>query len=443
MAGTSDSDDLLWVGPGTVMGEFMRQFWMPAALSSEVEADGAPMRLMLLGEKLMAFRDSSGRVGVMDHRCPHRCASLVIGRNEEDGIRCVYHGWKYDVTGACVDMPSVPEHQQFKDKVRAKAYRVAERAGLIWVYMGSRADVPPLPDFEVTLLPEGPANISILQRACNWLQGLEGDIDTSHLGFLHAGSVGGDDLGPEHPMYHAVVNRAPEYKVAQAPWGTTYGAYRHDPDGRISWRIANFLFPFWTQTPNTEFGKRVVANAWVPMDDTHTMMIKVTGGAGEVGNFAQWPMKNGHKMAGTDPLEYLPNDTGWYGRWRAAANPGNDWLIDRAAQERNEIYTGIDGITLQDQAITESMGAITDHAFEHLGPSDQMIARTRRALLLAARAFAETGALPPGASDPSVYWSARSGTFHADAATDWQDAYRDNLKTAIRWYPPAGKEAAE
>jgi hypothetical protein len=173
------------------------------------------------------------------------------------------------------------------------------------------------------------------------------------------------------------------------------------------------------------------------------MMIKVTGGAGEAGNLAQWPMKNGHKMAGTHPREYLPNDSGWYGRWRAAANPRNDWLIDRDAQRRDEIYTGIDGITQQDQAITESMGAITDHAFEHLGPGDQMSARTRRALLQAARAFAETGALPPGANDPSVYWSARSGTFHADAKTDWQDAFRENLATATRWYPPSGKEAAE
>jgi nitrite reductase/ring-hydroxylating ferredoxin subunit len=110
MSKQKDSEDLVSVGPGTVMGDMMRQYWIPAAMSSEIERDGAPMRLVLLGEKLIAFRDSSGRVGVMDHRCPHRCASLFLGRNEENGIRCVYHGWKYDTAGNCVDMPNAPPH---------------------------------------------------------------------------------------------------------------------------------------------------------------------------------------------------------------------------------------------------------------------------------------------------------------------------------------------
>jgi phenylpropionate dioxygenase-like ring-hydroxylating dioxygenase large terminal subunit len=336
----------------------------------------------------------------------------------------------------------VPPHQDFKDKVHAKAYKATERAGLIWVYMGQRAEAPPLPDFEALALPEGAARIMIIQRECNWLQGLEGDIDTSHLGFLHAGAVSSDDLGPEHPMYHAVVNRAPEYRVTDTPWGTSYGAYRRDDDGRLSWRIANFLFPFYAQTPNTEFEKRVVCNAWVPMDDTHTLMIKISGGAGDTGNFVQVPTKSGEMMGGTGPMEMLPNTTDWFGRWRPAANRRNDWLIDRGAQQRGEIYTGIDNITLQDQAITESMGEMTDHGFEHLGPGDQMIARTRRRLLLASRALAESDVIPPGVDDPAVYHDARSGTLHADPATDWQDAYREHLAAAVRW-PGSGRQAAE
>jgi len=439
----TDNVDLTRVGPGTVMGEFMRQYWMPAILSSELETDGAPLRFMLLGEKLIAFRDSSGRVGVMDHRCPHRCASLFLGRNEEDGIRCIYHGWKFDVDGKCVDMPSVPAHQDFKDKVHAKAYKTHERAGLIWVYMGSRAEAPPLPAFEVFLSPESETRISIAQRECNWLQGLEGDIDTSHLGFLHAGSVDPDDLGEDHPMHHAVANRAPEYKVTTAEWGTTYGAYREEADGKLSWRVANFLFPFYTQTPNTDFAKRVVCNAWVPMDDTHTMMIKVTGGTGNVGNFAYHPMKNGEPIPGSgNGIRTVPNTTDWYGRFRAIANPGNDWQIDRQAQRDNIIYSGIHSITGQDQAVTESMGGISDHAFEHLAPSDQMIARSRRSLLIAARAFAEQGTVPPGVDDPLVYWNARSGSFMADRDTDWRDAYAEHLKSAVRWSDPS-RHAAE
>src|SRR3954469_11152070 len=150
----TDGVDLTRVGPGTVMGEMMRQYWIPAAASSELTPDCDPMRLMLLGEQLIAFRDSSGRVGVLDHQCPHRCASLFLGRNEENGIRCVYHGWKFDAEGNCVDMPSVPPERDFKHLVKAKAYKAVERNGLIWVYMGERKAAPPLPQIEATLLPE-------------------------------------------------------------------------------------------------------------------------------------------------------------------------------------------------------------------------------------------------------------------------------------------------
>jgi phthalate 4,5-dioxygenase len=442
MVGALESSDLTRIGPGTVMGELMRRYWLPAALSSEVAIDRPPLRLMLLGEQLIAFRDSAGRVGVMDHRCPHRRASLFLGRNEEGGIRCVYHGWKFDVEGKCVDMPSVPPHQDFKLKVRARAYKATERAGLIWVYMGDQNEIPELPGLEATLLPEGNAKINILQRECNWLQGLEGDIDTSHLGFLHAGSVRPDELGEEHPMYHAVVNRAPEYKVANTDWGTMYGAYRREKHGDMSWRIAHFLFPFWTMTPNSDISRRVVANAWVPMDDTHTMMIKIRGGAGEGDNFAYMPMKNGKPMPGAKRQQYLPNSTAWFGRWRSVNNPRNDWGVDREAQRNNILYSGISSIAGQDQAITESMGPITDHSGEHLGPGDQMIVRTRRVMLEAARNLRDAGVPPPGVRDSSVYWHARSGSFTAPQGQDWIAAYNEKMKVAFRW-PHPDQRAAE
>src|SRR6202162_1162328 len=164
--------NLTQVGPGTLMGELMRQYWIPAVQSSELEREGAPIRLMLLGEKLIAFRDSAGRVGVMDHRCPHRCASLFLGRNEEGGIRCTYHGWKYDVEGNCLDTPNLAGTPDFKRRIKAKAYRTVERNGLVWVYMGSRKQAPPLPQTEATLLPEADVSISFVQRECNWPQAL-------------------------------------------------------------------------------------------------------------------------------------------------------------------------------------------------------------------------------------------------------------------------------
>src|ERR1700752_3452366 len=172
MTTASDSVELTRVGPGTVMGQLMREYWIPAAMSSELKTDGAPLRLMLLGEKLIAFRDSAGRVGGMDHRCPHRCASLFLGRNEENGLRCVYHGWKFDVAGNCVDMPRVPVQQDFKEKGKAKAYPALDRAGVVWVYRGSAARPPPFPEIEAALLPDSELTVAFGQRECNYLQAM-------------------------------------------------------------------------------------------------------------------------------------------------------------------------------------------------------------------------------------------------------------------------------
>ncbi len=219
MTSAAEGRELTQVGPGTVMGELMRQYWIPAAQSSELERDGAPIRLMLLGEKLIAFRDSAGRVGVMDHRCPHRCASLFLGRNEQGGIRCIYHGWKYDVAGNCIDMASVPPQQDFKHKVKAKAYLAVERAGVVWVYMGSAAKAPPLPEFEILDVPDDEISVTFIQRECNYLQAIEGEIDTSHFGFLHAGHVDPDDVPEDDPVYHTITNRAPEYHISRRRLG--------------------------------------------------------------------------------------------------------------------------------------------------------------------------------------------------------------------------------
>jgi phthalate 4,5-dioxygenase len=429
MSKQKDSEDLVRIGPGTVMGEMMRQYWIPAAMSSELERDGAPTRLMLLGERLIAFRDSSGRVGIMDHRCPHRCASLFLGRNEEGGIRCVYHGWKFDAAGNCVDMPNTPPHQDYKEKVKAKAYKVAERNGLVWVYMGDRAKAPPLPGIEASLLPEGDLQIVFAQRECNWLQALEGDIDTSHFGFLHAGSVAPDDVPADNLIRYTVTNRAPEYHVTDTDWGTMYAAYRPAEANRTYWRFANFLFPFWTQTPQGAFD-RVNSRAWVPMDDTHTMFVSLTWKNLPASRAGLSHTRNlpGSKLT----MDFVPNTTDWHGRWRLAGNQGNDWLIGREAQKSGGIYTGIVGIQAQDQAITESMGPVIDHGFEHLGPSDKMITRTRQRLLRAARALRKDGTVPPGVDDPDIFVNVRSGDFLADEKIGWRDAYEAQLGAAMR-----------
>ena len=431
-----EGSELTQTGPGSVMGELMRQYWIPAALSSELARDGAPVRLMLLGEKLIAFRDSSGKVGVMDHRCPHRGASLFLGRNEEGGLRCIYHGWKFDVAGRCLDMPNVTPPQDFKHKVKARAYPAVERAGLVWIYMGSRAEAPPLPALEILDVPDAEVKVSLIQRDCNYLQALEGDIDTSHFGFLHAGSVDPHDLADDDPFRHNVTFRAPEYAIADTPWGTQYAGFRSAGPGQTYWRCANFLFPFWIQAPNGEFDSHVHARAWVPLDDGHTMFFFLWWARGQSAMTQPQPsFKDGTPIPGTGRgNNFLPNTTDWLGRWRVVENAGNDWGMNRAAQQSNEIYSGISGIHLQDQAITESMGPVVDHTIEHLAPSDQMVTRTRRRLLMAARALRVKGTLPPGVEDANVFRGARAGYFVSDEGP-WQEVYAKRLADAVHPSP--------
>ena len=419
MLSREDNELLCRVGPGTPMGDLMRQYWVPAALSTELPArDGAPLRVRLLGENLIAFRATSGAVGLVRDSCPHRGASLFYGRNEQEGLRCVYHGWKFDVTGRCVDMPNEPAESNFRGKVRAVAYPCVERAGLVWAYLGPRETPPPLPDLEPTMLAD--ASVQIYQRECNWMQALEGDIDTCHTVFLHLGSVDADEARPGTWARYALSDRAPRYAVADMDFGVMYGAYRPaEADGEY-WRIANFLFPFYAMVPTGVLGLEVRVRAWVPMDDEHTLAISIARSAQGVRSAGRQVVR---------PPETLPNTTDWYGRFRCVANAGNDYLIDRTAQKTTS-YTGIDAIFLQDQAVTESMGAIYDRTNERLGTSDQMIIRTRKRLIDAARALRDTGKVPPGVDDPGVY-AVRSGGALLARGADWVEATRELRKAGI------------
>jgi len=415
------------VGPGTPMGTLMRQYWVPAMLSSELpRPDCPPVRVLLLGEKLIGFRDSRGQVGLLGNHCPHRGASLFYARNDGCGLRCVYHGWKFDVAGRCVDMPSEPPESNFKDKVRARAYPCQERGGVIWAYLGPRENPPPLPDLEPNQLPAEQTTAIAIARDCNWLQGLEGDIDTAHIGFLHFGSEDAEDQEPGTFRYYTLKDRAPKYAVLDTDYGSMYGAYRPAAPGQNYWRIAQFLFPFWTMTPTGLLGHHLVARAWVPMDDEHMIMFMMV---------PQLPPQDRavRERQGARPPKMLPNTTGWLGRFRLEANESNDYLLDRGAQERDEEYSGISGIHLQDQAITESMGPIYDRTQEHLGSSDAMVIRVRRRLIAAARALAEGGTVPPGVDQPGVYRQ-RSGGVILDEDADWVEATK-HLRQAYMTHP--------
>jgi phthalate 4,5-dioxygenase len=420
MLSREDNELICRTGPGTTMGEFMRQYWIPAMLSSELpQADCDPVRVLLLNEKLIAFRDTNGKVGLLQNHCPHRGASLFFGRNEEAGVRCVYHGWKFTVDGTCVDMPNEPAESDFKSKVKAVAYPCQERGGVVWTYVGPESTPPPLPDLEANMVPG--AQAYAIQHDHNWLQVLEGTIDTVHAVFLHAGSIRADDQPAGTFAQWELRQRATSFEGVDTPIGACYGARRDAMDGYNYWRIAQFMMPFYGMSPASGglLGAGPSAlTACVPMDDEHTLYVKF---AAVVDN----PNRpNRGERTQTGGWKLLPNSTDWHGRFLSEASTENDYLLDRDVQRRNEGnngYTGIPGGRQQDRAITSSMGPIYDRTSEHLGTTDSLIIRARRRLIDAAKAFSQTGAAPAGSQRPELY-RVRSGQALLPKSVGWVEA---------------------
>ena len=431
MLSAEENELMCRVGPGTPMGDLMRQYWTPVLTSDELaEPNGAPVRVRLLGEDLIAFRTGSNKVGLVQNSCPHRGASLFYGRNEDEALTCVYHGWKFGIDGSCLDMPTEPPESTFKDRVRAVTYPCVERNGVIWTYMGERSTPPPLPDLEPNLIPGEGYQVRQIMRECNWVQALEGDVDTSHFGFLHRSFKTNPKPGTfEHYMER---DRAPRYEVADTDFGVSYGAYRPAEEDSYYWRIAHFLFPFYTMIPTGVLGVQVLVRAWVPLDDNHTMFWHFMPPASALDPDADpETLRQRARSAAAVDFEYAPNTTDFLGRWRLAAGASNDYMIDREAQRTNS-YTGIDrgGAFLQDQAVTESMGPIYDRTKEHLGTSDMMVIRTRSRLVNAAKALREHGILPPCVDKPELYRT-RSGGIVLPRDADWLEAIEEKRQPAL------------
>jgi phenylpropionate dioxygenase-like ring-hydroxylating dioxygenase large terminal subunit len=424
MLSKEDNETLCQVGPGTTMGEMFRQYWLPALKSDELPAvDCPPVRIKLLGEELIAFRTTSGEVGLIQNACPHRGASLFFGRNEEEGLRCVYHGWKFDVAGACIDMPSEPAESNFKTKVHAKAYRTHERNGIVWAYLGTREEAPPLPELEANMYPEEETRITVLHRANNWMQGWEGEMDTVHAAFLHGGAARIDQTEPGSLVYYEIKNRSGKFSVRDTEYGTAYSMYRPAEDDTYYHRIGHMLFPCFAMVPPGPLGAGPTFIAYVPMDDYHTLEWNVFSRRRQI------MPGNGDIIAGvrrTDgpDRDYIPNGTGWFDRYNLTQNFGNDFMIDRKSQREWLSYTGIRGIRQQDMAMTESMGPIMDRSREHLGTTDALIIRTRRKMLACARALQENSVVPPGVDSPEVYHQ-RSGGIILPRSADWWESTRE------------------
>jgi phthalate 4,5-dioxygenase oxygenase subunit len=417
---THDQNELLVrTDAGTPGGEFMRRYWLPALLSQEIpEPDCPPVRVRLLGEALVAFRDSNGRIGLLDEFCAHRRASLWLGRNEECGLRCVYHGWKYDVDGACVDQMNEPE--QFAAKIRLTAYPTVELGGIVWAYMGPKAKMPPPPKFEWTQAPPTHRHVTKTWEECNWLQGLEGGLDTSHAPIMHRKLRPDVQAEGISPVSYFARGKPPIVEVDATDYGYTYYGVRELPDQpSIFVRSYHYVMPF-TQIRSSQFSRSrdvftpcISGHYWVPMDDENCMVYNWTYTYGEA------PLDDYQRGDGSAGPENVYEDQGF----RKKRNKDNNWLIDRRVQ-KTETFTGISGINTQDHAVQESMGPIVDRSKEHLGPADKAIIALRQMLLKAVRTVQEGGD-PPGLGES--YYSLRAIERVFPKGTDYRAALADEI----------------
>jgi nitrite reductase/ring-hydroxylating ferredoxin subunit len=412
MLSREDNQRLTRVERGTPMGDTMRRYWIPALLAREVpEPDGPPVRVRLLGEDLVAFRDTRGRVGLLDEFCPHRRASLFFGRNEECGLRCVYHGWKFDADGRCVDMMNEPEELQFKDKVFVPSYPTQERGGVVWAYMGPPERMPAPPDFAWTRRPATHLQVSKVIQESNWLQGLEGGIDTSHAPILHrllTTTTTRPGFKPDNPF---VRGKAPRLEVDVTDYGYRYAGVRPLDEVSVHVRTYHFILPFHQIRPSrSESGVPLCAgHMWVPIDDANTMVYNWEYSTTDAPLTAEDRLE---RRLGNGSLDVDPTT------FRSRKNRQNNYLLDRQVQ-KTESFTGIDGINVQDRAIQEGMGPVVDRSREHLGPADRAIIQARKLLLEAVRVVAE-GGIPRGIEPTYAALAAAEAVLPRGA--DWRDA---------------------
>lgn len=416
------------------MGDLVRQYWIPFLLSWEIEAGESPERVRLLGEDLIAFRDSSGQPGLIGENCPHRGASLYFGRNENGGLACIYHGWKFDVNGTCIDMPSEPGASNFKDKVQAVSYPVVEKAGIIWAYMGSQKTPPPLPALEWLDLPESQIVASKRVQPTNWVQGMEGDLDQSHLSFTHRW------ITPDPNSYRSGVDiiRAndthPHFETVKTDYGVCVSCSRESGDGRKYWRMTQFMMPFHTITP--PYGENPTRNwrAWVPIDDTHVFVIGLNYHPTKAFTPEQretleqrpgvWTISQPNRAARTSAP---------FGRWHSTLTVENDFLQDRELQKTG-LYSGIREFFAQDAAPQYTMGPIYNRTNEHLGTSDTGIISVRRRLIESAKAYQADAQTPPEVANPEVYAIRADATF-LDPSEQWYENTIERRKVHADWNP--------
>ena len=398
MLSAADNETLVRTSAGTPMGEYFRRYWLPFELSRELQPDGPPKRVKIMGEELVAFRDTDGKVGLLEPRCAHRGTSLFFGRNERCGLRCVHHGWKYDVTGKCVDMPNVEPDAGMRGKVSVKAYPTLEFGDLAWAYLGPATVMPELPQLEHGMLPASHRYVTKRLQQCNWAQSMDGALDTAHFSFLHmpappvtrynVSSIAAD----EDRIRWLRNDPMPQFTIFDHEVGFVIGGARKADGQDLYWRITQFMLPTHSITPSAMPGEVYYGYTWVPVDDENCWIYVYA-----------W-----HPDRPVSDEERAKFEKGGYGQF-AELGPGyipirnksNDYLIDREAQKTTS-YTGVTGIAEQDTLAQESQGAIADRTKEHLTATDVGVVHFRRLMLREARAL-RSGKEPAAAQHPEAY----------------------------------------
>ena len=420
MMDPADNELLTRIGPGTPMGALLREYWVPACRSAKLVADGAPERVRLFGENFVAFRVTDGRVGFMPEACPHRCASLALARNEGNGLRCVFHGWKFSVEGRCVDAPTEPREQRerFAASVPVRSHPVHESGGLVWVYLGATDTPPRFPDYEFTALPDSQVQPYRGIIRTNWLQGLEALLDSAHVTFLHSANLmseRGRDYFKDESDY-MLGDGAPAFEFDERPYGFREGAIRAEGEARSYARVREVALPFFSFIPSAPKGPRIACCS-IPIDDVTT---------------AQW-------YIAYDTDEALrPDLFGAFGMWSGdpdhfnsdMGDASNLWHQDRQAMADGH-WSGIigRGNAYEDFAVQESMGPIVDRSREYLGTCDRVIYRARQLLLDAVRRHRDRGEVS-FVGDEVDYAAIRAVSFAYPRELDWREVDAFELREA-------------
>lgn len=433
----AENDLMCRVENGAPMGDIFRRHWLPACLIEEVaEPDCDPVKIKLLGENLVVFRDTDGRVGILDEQCPHRRASLAFGRNEECGLRCLYHGWKFDVDGNAVEMSSEPDGSGLVEKVKIKSYPVQEGSGFVWVYMGP---IEKMPEFELPVFqptPETNVATSKVIVNCNWAQILEGAIDSAHSSTLHSSDMlparipgaAAQDTFWQRPS----TDKSPRMVLQRTPFGFRYTAIRRPIQNAKThnyYRTTLFIAPYSVHIPSNDLYNISIMH--VPMDDEHTYFYFIAFGGETCPDTEAW-RKFLHLQVGIDVDAQFNNS-------RTLAN---NYKQDRQAMKLGNM-TGVPGIPNQDVIMWETMGPVADRSADRLGASDLAVVEFRKLMVDAAKAYQKDGTVI-GRTEPRIPQRfLRSFEGVVEKSVDWRKAGVTDEELAIMEGEGATAYAAE